>query len=159
MKDFAANTDFNCVHCRNFVSAGIMLSSVNHRNHCPYCLWSRHMDLFNAGDRMSACKTAMEPVGLTMKRVHKKYPAGSGGELMLIHRCTGCGAISINRIAADDDKDSILEVYSASLNLPLKQRRALTDQGIEVLDDDSRKQVRAQLFGWASKPVFAEALN
>ena len=35
------NPDFTCRHCRNFVSAARVLAGVGHRNHCPYCLWSR----------------------------------------------------------------------------------------------------------------------
>jgi hypothetical protein len=53
---------------------------VRNRNHCPYCLWSRCLDLFRAGDRLSACKAPMQPVGLALKHTRKKYgrlPAAS----------------------------------------------------------------------------------
>lgn len=67
------NSDFTCAHCGNFIPASIMAAGVNNRNHCPYCLWSRHLDLFQAGDRMAACKAPMQPIGLTLKRGRKKY--------------------------------------------------------------------------------------
>ncbi len=71
--------DFRCVHCRVMISANIALSGVNSRNHCPYCLWSKHLDLFKAGDRLSACKGAMKPVGLALKTSYKKYGHESQG--------------------------------------------------------------------------------
>ena len=30
--------DFRCAHCNAIVSSAHMLSGVNNRNHCPYCL-------------------------------------------------------------------------------------------------------------------------
>ena len=87
---FEINSDFTCVHCGNYVSAGQMLAGVQNRNHCPYCLWSRHLDLFKAGDRMAACKAPMQPIGLTLKAGHKKYASATGGEMMLVHICSGC---------------------------------------------------------------------
>src|SRR5262245_27702571 len=107
--------DFNCAHCGAFVSSMHMLSGVNNRNHCPYCLWSRHLDLYSSGDRLSACKSPMKPVGLTMKKGRNKYASSPRGELMLVHVCVECGSVSINRIAGDDDPDSILEVFYGSL--------------------------------------------
>ena len=65
--------DFRCAHCHVIVSSAHLLSGVQNRNHCPYCLWSCHLDLFAAGDRLSACKTPMRPIGLTMKRGRNKY--------------------------------------------------------------------------------------
>jgi hypothetical protein len=106
------NPDFKCVHCHALVISDRRYSGVQHRNHCPYCLWSRHLDHARAGDRLSACKAQMRPVGLTEKRVHKKY-GPQRGELMLIHQCQACGKISINRIAADDDAQALEEISSA----------------------------------------------
>src|SRR5512137_2268473 len=64
---------FKCVFCHVFVSAEPALSGVQNRNHCPYCLWSRHLDLLRPGDRLAACKEKMKPVGLTFKKTAKKY--------------------------------------------------------------------------------------
>ncbi len=64
-----------------------------HRNHCPGCLWSRHLDI-EPGDREADCGSSMEPIAIAVRR---------GGEWLLIHRCTGCGTLSSNRSAADDN--------------------------------------------------------
>jgi len=137
--------DFRCRHCQNIVSTAYMLSGVNNRNHCPYCLWSCHLDLFTAGDRLSACKGQMKPIGLTMKKSRNKYRLESGGELMLIHKCTECRTLSINRIAADDHPESILEVFSEPQLLDQQTRAACENQGISILNDMER--IYIQLYG------------
>jgi hypothetical protein len=146
---FNINSDFTCAHCGDFVPAGIMAAGVNNRNHCPYCLWSRHLDLFQAGDRMAACKAPMQPIGLTRKRSHKKYASATGGELMLVHLCQECEKISINRIAADDIPEAILEVFEYSLALPKQRREQIRENGINPLGSQSIGILRQQLFGQA----------
>jgi len=145
------NQDFQCVRCGHLILTNPLLAGVNNRNHCPYCLWSRHMDLWEAGDRLSACKAPMRPVGLTLKRRHKKYAAGSG-ELMLVHLCTVCGRVSINRIAADDDTESILAVYQDAIDSPPPISLALSTQGITLLGRGHANQVTRQLYGRCCRP-------
>ena len=140
--------DFRCLHCHTIVSAATWLSGVQNRNHCPYCLWSCHLDLFAAGDRLSACKGQMKPIGLTMKKNRNKYRLDGRGELMLIHTCTECGDLSINRIAADDDSDSVIEIFHASESLNQQIRLACQTQGIIILDD--AESVYAQRYGEAA---------
>ncbi len=137
--------DFRCAHCHNIVPAIHIVSGVNNRNHCPYCLWSFHLDLFVAGDRLSACKGQMKPVGLTMKKGRNKYRLGSGGELMLIHHCIECGTLSINRIAADDHPDSLMETFHASRSLSRQLRLECETQGILLLIEE--ESVTRQLYG------------
>src|SRR5690349_4286657 len=114
--------DFVCMHCHRFVSADTAVAGVRHRNHCPYCLSSRHFDLYVAGDRLSACKARMQPIGLALKPTPRKYPGEPQGELMLIHLCEACGEVVLNRIAADDDNEAILEVFAASRSMDLQVR-------------------------------------
>lgn len=142
--------DFKCVNCRTIISADPFLSGVHNRNHCPYCLWSRHMDLHRAGDRLCACKSAMRPVALTLKKTNKKYGSAVQGELMLVHRCTGCGQISINRIAADDVPETILEIFYTSLQLEPGLRASICQNGIQPLEQNDLEVVRARLFGWGA---------
>ncbi len=137
--------NFKCRNCGFFVTQNRELSGVNNRNHCPRCLWSRHMDI-TPGDRRSDCLSRMEPVGLTVKHVTKKYGC-SVGELMVIHVCTGCGKLSINRIAADDDPDMIHHIFTCSLDMPLELRTRLAGEGILLLQHEEREIVRSQLFG------------
>ena len=65
-----------------------------HRNHCPNCLWSLHVDLKTPGDRASRCRSLMEPVGVVERR---------NGEQAVVHRCRGCGIDRHCRVAADDN--------------------------------------------------------
>lgn len=151
------NADFHCVHCQTYVSAALGLCAVQNRNHCPYCLWSRHLDLYQAGDRLSACKSAMRPLGLTLKRSRNKY-AAAAGELMLVHICTGCGSFSINRLAADDVTATVAEVFAASWQLSDATRLSLAQQGIQLLGQEQADRVARQLYGdsaWQTRPVIA----
>ena len=83
---------FACAHCGRTVQPAE--SGTEHRNHCPSCLWSLHVDL-RPGDRRSGCRGAMEPIGIWIR---------GGGEWAVIHRCTRCGFMRGNRIAGDDDE-------------------------------------------------------
>ncbi len=73
-------------------------AGTRHRNHCPRCLCSLHLDV-EPGDRAADCGGTMEPIAVWVRR---------GGEWALIHRCRVCGALSANRIAADDDPVKLL---------------------------------------------------
>lgn len=137
--------DFKCAHCSVIVSSAHFLSGVNNRNHCPYCLWSCHLDLYAAGDRLSACKGQMKPIGLTMKNGRNKYRLDKRGELMLIHQCIECGAFSINRIAADDEPSRIFAVFQASLENQIS--RECEQHGILVLTDRDLATLQKQLYG------------
>lgn len=72
----------------------------NHRNHCPNCLHSIHLDQ-KPGDRSASCHRRMEPIGVWVRK---------NGEWALIHRCTVCGKISSNRIAADDNPMKLMSL-------------------------------------------------
>lgn len=89
--------EFRCRHCR--VMVGLVPSGGRHRNHCPFCLHSRHVDERMPGDRLSPCGGTMAPIG------HFVRPNGEYG---LVHHCLACGVRRHNRIAADDDFDLVL---------------------------------------------------
>ncbi|HEX2497650.1 MAG TPA: RNHCP domain-containing protein [Actinomycetes bacterium] len=82
----------------------IPLTNGSYRNHCPACLYSKHVD-GRPGDRSAGCGGLMCPVALD-------YRPGKGQ--MLIHRCARCGWVQPNRVAADceqpDDLDALLRV-------------------------------------------------
>ena len=138
---------FTCRQCQAAVYTHPMISGVKNRNHCPYCLWSRHVDHAQPGDRMSACKAIMQPIGLTMKRGRNKYGAETCGELMLIHRCSECGKLSINRIAADDLIERLMDIFWASLGLDSPTQYQLEGCEIRLLQGDDVKLVISQLHG------------
>jgi hypothetical protein len=141
------NQDFKCRQCGFLVSANRELAGVNNRNHCPCCLWSRHMDLHTPGDRKAICKSRMEPIGLTFKRICKRYGQNDQGELMLIHHCTGCGKLSINRIAADDDAQAIYRLYFDSISLRPDVKKQMETEGISVATSSNLPTILVQLFG------------
>jgi len=138
---------FKCKQCQAAVYTQPMISGVQNRNHCPYCLWSRHVDHRQAGDRMSACKAIMQPIGLTVKRSCNKYGGLMYGELMLIHCCCECGKFSINRIAADDQTERLMEIFYASIGLDVPTQRQLEVSGIRLLQGEDVRLVVSQLHG------------
>jgi hypothetical protein len=142
---------FQCRHCQAYVYTQPAFSGVLNRNHCPYCLWSRHVDHCQTGDRMSACKAIMRPIGLTVKRSRNKYRAGIVGELMLVHRCNECGKLSINRVAADDQADRLMELYQGSLSLDACIQEQLEADNIQLLQGEDVKLVVNQL--WGNLPI------
>lgn len=101
---------FKCRHCRTFV--GPTLSGGRHRNHCPRCLYSRHVDDRRPGDRASACGSLMGPVARFDR---------PNGEPVIVHRCLGCGVERHIRLAADD---SIVLLTRLPLVEPRRQQRA-----------------------------------
>jgi len=142
--------EFKCTNCGSMVSLNREVSGVNNRNHCPYCLWSRHMDQRKAGDRQSTCRGRMEPLGLTVKHTLKRYKAEKQGELMLIHRCAACGKLSINRIAGDDNTIMLNDLFVRSQRMAPALLEGLSAQGILPLGARDFTLVQSQLFGWQS---------
>ena len=80
----------------------------DHRNHCPNCLSSLHVDI-EPGDRASDCGGIMEPVAVWVRR---------GGEWAIIHRCKRCGTLSSNRVAADDNPMKLMSIAMKPLCEP-----------------------------------------
>jgi hypothetical protein len=87
-----ADQAFRCRKCRQFI--GAPASGGRHRNHCPNCLHSLHVDLKQPGDRRSECHALMRPRGIIERR---------NGEQMIMHECLGCGKTQPTRVAADDN--------------------------------------------------------
>ncbi len=85
------NESFECEKCHAKVWKHPSWSA---RNHCPYCLYSKHLDKNFPWDRLSECLWSMAPVG----KEHKKNKAW-----MIIHQCEKCHKKILNKIAEDDD--------------------------------------------------------
>ena len=103
---------FTCKECGwPIVSAG---AGSNHRNHCPNCLTSKHVD-DKPGDRSAGCGGAMEPIGVWVR---------NSGEWAIIHRCKWCGKMSSNRVAADDNPMKLMALAMKPLGSEImpKQR-------------------------------------
>lgn len=85
--------DFVCAHCAARVRGD------GYTNHCPECLWSRHVDV-RPGDRQERCRGMMRPIALTP---HKKGMA-------LVHRCMHCGAERKNRTHKRDNVAAVMQL-------------------------------------------------
>ena len=85
------NEDFVCENCSKKVKKHQKWSA---RNHCPYCLYSKHLDKDFPWDRESNCKWLMKPVGIDFKK--NKWN-------MIKHRCEKCGKEILNRVSYDDN--------------------------------------------------------
>lgn len=105
-KTHPCDETFTCKVCgRLVVSAG---AGSNHRNHCPNCLSSQHLDK-EPGDRAADCGGVMEPIAVWVRK---------NGEWALIHRCKICGALSSNRIAADDNPLKLMSLATKPIAMP-----------------------------------------
>ncbi|MCA1830862.1 MAG: RNHCP domain-containing protein [Actinomycetota bacterium] len=82
---------FRCRHCG--LDVPLRAPGTAHRNHCPNCLWSRHLDDDEPGDRDADCGSTMEPIAVSVR---------GKGEWVIVHRCTGCDEVHVNRTAGDD---------------------------------------------------------
>lgn len=117
-KTHPCNDTFTCKVCGWLVTPEGASSS--HRNHCPNCLHSLHVDI-KPGDRESDCGGVMEPVAVWVRK---------GGEWAIIHRCRRCGALSSNRVAADDNPVKLMGVALKPLcapPFPVEHIRELTE--------------------------------
>ena len=105
-KTHKSKDSFTCKVCgRLVVAAG---AGSDHRNHCPNCLCSLHLDN-EPGDREADCGGIMEPVGVWVRK---------NGEWAIIHRCRMCGHLSSNRVAADDNPMKLMSIAMKPLSQP-----------------------------------------
>lgn len=85
--------DFICEKC------GIPVKGNGFTNHCPNCLWSKHVDI-HPGDRGEICEGLMEPIAAEVKR-----------DNYLIHfRCVRCGFKHHVKAAKEDNFEIILKL-------------------------------------------------
>ena len=118
-KTHPSDETFTCRQCgRPVIPEG---AGSGHRNHCPNCLCSLHLDV-EPGDRAADCGALMEPVSVWVKK---------NGEWAIIHRCRRCGVLHQNRIAADDNPMKLMSLALKPLTsppFPLEYIRELTNQ-------------------------------
>ena len=85
--------DFTCEHCGHAVKGD------GYTNHCPKCLWSKHVDK-NPGDRAESCGGLMEPIRIE----------GAASMSRIIHKCTKCGLERPVKTVPEDDTDAIIKI-------------------------------------------------
>lgn len=88
---------FRCENCGKEVE----LLVYSARDHCPYCLYSKHVDIM-PGDRSNNCLGLLVPIDIEkFKNAYK-----------IIYKCDKCKEIHKNVSAEDDDFNKILEVMT-----------------------------------------------
>jgi hypothetical protein len=82
--------NFICENC------GAEVKGTGYTNHCPKCLWSKHVDI-DPGDRASDCGGMMEPIFVGYEK----------DAFYIIHECAKCG-IKKKNIASPEDNTDVL---------------------------------------------------
>lgn len=86
---------FVCENCKKEIEPLIYSA----RDHCPYCLFSKHVDIL-PGDRKNSCHGLLEPIKIEkFKNTYK-----------IIYKCEKCHQIHKNIMANDDDMNVIIEL-------------------------------------------------
>lgn len=77
--------NFVCEQC------GQTVIGDGYTNHCPACLYSKHVDIA-PGDRAASCGGLMRPIGSELK----------GGRYFIQQECVRCGFRRKNRLSAGE---------------------------------------------------------
>lgn len=88
--------NFTCEHC------GAEVRGSGYTNHCPQCLWSKHVD-DEPGDRAESCYGAMKPIAVE----------GGSPDYILVHQCMKCGIERRNKVSVEDNTDTLTAVAKA----------------------------------------------
>ncbi|PIR84102.1 hypothetical protein COU18_01730 [Candidatus Kaiserbacteria bacterium CG10_big_fil_rev_8_21_14_0_10_51_14] len=83
--------DFVCEHC------GEKVIGDGYTNHCPKCLWSKHVDI-NPGDRGAECGGLMRP----------EHIEGASPAYRIAHRCEKCGFVRVNTVQKNDNIQAVI---------------------------------------------------
>jgi rubrerythrin len=88
--------DFRCEKCGEYISGG------GYTDHCPFCLWSKHVDV-NPGDRESECRGLLEPVGAEVKK----------DGYLIYYVCIKCGFKHRVKSAKSDNEEEVQKLLRA----------------------------------------------
>lgn len=101
-KFIVINEEFTCKNCghKNPPLKGSC------RNHCTECLYSLHVDNKTPGDRESKCKGIMKPI----------YIDHSGKKgFIILHKCIQCNKESRNKVAPDDNQETLRTITANTI--------------------------------------------
>jgi len=84
--------NFTCLNC------GEKITGNGYTDHCPNCLWGKHVDESIPGDRASDCRGVMEPVRVIYEK--NKY--------RIEYKCLKCGHKFKVWASNDDNRDVLL---------------------------------------------------
>ncbi|HFC76878.1 MAG TPA: RNHCP domain-containing protein [Candidatus Moranbacteria bacterium] len=90
--------DFICEKC------GYLVKGNGYTNHCPKCLWSKHVDV-NPGDRLEKCQGMMSPISIDLKK----------GKYIILYKCVKCGFERKNKVVDNDNFDIVIKISKNSI--------------------------------------------
>jgi uncharacterized CHY-type Zn-finger protein len=96
--------NFICGHC------GTEVQGNGYTNHCPECLWSRHVDE-EPGDRAATCQGLMRPMAVEW------HPEAA----IITHRCEVCGHTKRNKTTEGDSREALLAIVREQNRLKTTQ--------------------------------------
>jgi len=86
--------DFVCERC------GEKVMGDGYTDHCPKCLFGKHVDKEIPGDRESKCGGVMEPI----KAIYEKE------KFKIMYRCIQCGHEFWVKEGVGDDREKLVEL-------------------------------------------------
>ena len=104
-KRFQKNdSGFTCTHC----GREVLPNEVTSRDHCPFCLYSLHVDVF-PGDRANPCGGELVPLSA------EPHPKKG---FVILYQCKKCGQKVRNKAALSgqqqDDTDLLIRLTANS---------------------------------------------
>lgn len=107
------NEGFTCGNCGREVPP---TAQTTPRNHCPFCLWSKHVDV-NPGDRANACRGMLRPIGIY---THTKK------EYIILHQCQRCGErVRSKAILSDENTADDFELIIELAGRPIDEKHPI----------------------------------
>ena len=85
--------NFSCEHC------GTVVQGNGYTNHCPHCLWSKHVDIY-PGDRSQSCAGMMKPTRVDLEK----------REYIVTQECQKCFTVRRNKLAPNDNFDEVIAI-------------------------------------------------
>lgn len=86
----------------NFVceKCGARIIGDGYTDHCPNCLWGKHVDYETPGDRVSDCKGLMEPIRTSFEK----------GKFRIWYKCTQCSHRFWVREGKNDNRELLVKM-------------------------------------------------
>ncbi len=88
--------DFECENC------GHKTKGDGYTDHCPKCLWGKHVDEKIPGDRLSKCRGLMEPTKTEFQI--------SNFQFLIKYKCMKCRHEFLVRSGDNDNKEKLMEL-------------------------------------------------
>lgn len=85
--------NFDCEHCGEHVVGS------GYTNHCPMCLWSKHVDN-DPGDRAATCHGMLQPTSANYQN----------DAYTISYTCQNCGKKSNNKSAPGDNTELLIKL-------------------------------------------------